>query len=195
MFSGVQLSDFRPRELRDGPIQLHHVDRDEWMRRTFGPEDRNPTRFRQDRESLHDRDSMDDRDSRSDNESRDSPRDRDVQEMSSHLPSTFAPQPQTRPATSLINQPDEVATYFRRKRRNNGCIFCTDLGHYVRKCSTAKGYVSTGRALIINDRFHLPNGEPIPNDGKGYGLKPAIDEWLAANTVSCSLPSTLLLTL
>lgn len=133
---------------------------------------------------------MDDRKSRSDNESRDSPRDRGFQERFSQMPSTSALQPETRPATSLINQPVEVATYFHR----NGCFFCTDLGHFVRKCPTAMEYVSTGRALIKNDRIRLPNGKPIPNNGKGRGLKPAIDEWLAANTVSCSVPSTLLLT-
>jgi hypothetical protein len=55
----------------------------------------------------------------------------------------------------------------------------------------AMDYVNVNRALIINDLLHLPNGRPIPNDGRGCSLKLAIDEWLAANTVN----STLLLTL
>ncbi|KAH9964920.1 hypothetical protein BC827DRAFT_1265610 [Russula dissimulans] len=41
----------------------------------------------------------------------------------------------------------------------------------------------------------LPNGDPIPNDGSGRGLKHAIDTWLAANSVIASDPPTSLLTL
>jgi len=51
-------------------------------------------------------------------------------------------------------------------------------------------YALTGRILIINDRLHLPNRQPIPNDGNGRGLKPAIDKWLAANAVSPALQLT-----
>ena len=75
--------------------------------------------------------------------------------------------------------------------QTEGCIFCADRGHNFSQCSTANDYVRTGRIRITNYRLRLPNGEPIPNDGKGRGLKPAIDEWILANIVS----STRLLTL
>ncbi|KAH9065477.1 hypothetical protein EDB87DRAFT_1574608 [Lactarius vividus] len=73
---------------------------------------------------------------------------------------------------TLITQSDDASSYFRPMLRTHGCIFC---GHHVRQCSTARHYACTDRILILNDRLHLPNGQPIPNDGNGRGLKPAID--------------------
>ncbi|KAH9048591.1 hypothetical protein EDB84DRAFT_1573933 [Lactarius hengduanensis] len=82
---------------------------------------------------------------------------------------------------TLITRSDDASSYFRL--RTHGCIFCAEPGHHVRQCSTAEYYDYTNRILILNDRLHLPNGQPIPNDGNGRGLKPAIDKWLAANPV------------
>jgi hypothetical protein len=182
-FFDVRLSDSQSRELRDDTVHLHPEDPEEWMRRVFGQDDRDPS-FRQDRDPWYDRASRNDHD---DVNSRKTPSDRDFQERPSDYSS---PQSQTQPATSLITQSDHMASYF-RPRRNKGCFFCAELGHYVRQCSTAMDYVNANHAVIINDRLRLPNGRPIPNDGRGRSLKLAIDEWLAANTVS----STLLLTL
>ena len=106
-------------------------------------------------------------------------------------PATSAHQPQTQSTTSLITQPDDPSSYFRPMLRTRGCIFCANPGHHVRQCSIAEDYVDTGRTLILNDRLYLPNGRLIPNDGNGHGLKPAIDKWLAANTVRPTLRVTL----
>jgi len=77
----------------------------------------------------------------------------------------------------------EASAYFRP--RIDGCVFCTQSGHTVRSCPGAMNYVNAGRAMIKNDRIHLPNGQAIPNDGTGRGLKHGIDTWIAANTVLC----------
>jgi hypothetical protein len=76
------------------------------------------------------------------------------------------------------------SSFFRRPARTDGCAFCAQRGHMVRSCPAAEEYVRTGRALIKNDRLHLPTGESIPNDGSGRGLKSAIDAWLAANSTT-----------
>jgi hypothetical protein len=44
----------------------------------------------------------------------------------------------------------------------------------------AEEYVDSGRAVIVNHRIHLPNGQPVPNDGTGRGIKASIDNWLTA---------------
>ena len=59
----------------------------------------------------------------------------------------------------------------------------TQSGHMVRSCPSAIDYVNAGRAAVKNGRLHLSNGQPIPNDGSGHGLKHGIDTWLAANPV------------
>ncbi|KAH9080608.1 hypothetical protein EDB83DRAFT_998541 [Lactarius deliciosus] len=193
-FSGVQLSDFLPRELRDGPFNLReprHADPDQWMRQSLGREDRHP-RPRQELKSQYGRDSTDDRDSwNNDDEPQrehDSPRDRDFQDSPDYdirtVLTDHGPRLQGQ-EDSLITQSDDPSSYFRLRTR--GCIFCAEPGHHVRQCSTAKYYTRTNRILILNDRLHLPNGQPIPNDGNGRGLKPAIDKWLAANPVRPAL--------
>lgn len=96
-------------------------------------------------------------------------------------PATSAHRPQS--AASLITERDDGSSYFRPMLRTKGCVFCADPGHHVRQCSIAKDYVQTNRTVVINDRLHLPNGQPIPNDGNGRGLKPAIDKWLAPPTL------------
>ena len=44
----------------------------------------------------------------------------------------------------------------------------------------------TGHATIRNSCLYLPNGEKIPNDGSGHGLKNRIDNWLVDNRTSSS---------
>lgn len=197
-FSGVQLSDFLPRELCDGPIYLgesRHADPDQRMRQLFGREDRDPWP-RQERKSKYGRDSTDDRNSWSDDEPQreyGSPRDRDFQDSPYEIRTVLTdhgPRLQGREDT-LITQSDDASSYFRTMPRTHGCIFCAKPGHYVRQCPTAKYYDATNRILILNDRLHLPNGQPIPNDGNGRGLKPAIDKWLAANPARPALQFTL----
>lgn len=183
-FSGVQLSDFLPRELCDGPINLresHHADPDQRMRQLFGREDRDP-RPQKERKSQYGRDSTDDRDSWSNDEPQreyDSPRDRDFQDRPDYEIRTALTDHGSRlqgQEDTLITQSDDASSYFRPMLRTHGCIFCAEHGHHVRQYSTARHYACTDRILILNDRLHLPNGQPIPNDGNGRGLKPAIDK-------------------
>ena len=100
-----------------------------------------------------------------------------------------ARQPWTQPAPSTA-APMDPSLFFRRPPRTTGCAFCALQGHQVRGCPAAEEYVRTGRALIINECLHLPNKQPIPNDGSGRGLKSAIDTWLAANSARPGEPST-----
>src|ERR1700744_572510 len=60
-------------------------------------------------------------------------------------------------------------------------MFCGMLGHRVRGCPAAEEYYRTNRLKVIDGRLHLTTGEPIPNDGRGQGLKASLDAWLAAN--------------
>jgi len=69
-----------------------------------------------------------------------------------------------------------------------GCVFCLNLGHQIRFCPLAQEYISTRHAKIVEDRMCLPNGQGIPNDGLGNGLKASVDNWLA--TQSAPPPST-----
>ena len=39
-----------------------------------------------------------------------------------------------------------------------------------------------GCVLVQGDRLYLPNGQPIPNDGSGRGLKHGIDTWFAVQS-------------
>ena len=68
--------------------------------------------------------------------------------------------------------------FFRSRARPDACAFCLQPGHRVRECPSAQEYVRTGRALVLEDRISFPNGQPIPNDGTGRGLKHGIDTWL-----------------
>ena len=49
-------------------------------------------------------------------------------------------------------------------------------------------YINSGHATIINDRIHLPNGQPIPFDGSRRGLQASIDLWLTSQ-MPASTPS------
>jgi hypothetical protein len=70
--------------------------------------------------------------------------------------------------------------YGRYSARAKGCTFCGHLGHRIHSCPAAEEYVDNGRVKIINRRLYLPTGQPIPNDGRGLGLKAGVDAWLAA---------------
>ncbi len=60
-----------------------------------------------------------------------------------------------------------------------GCSFCSKTEHRIRECPIAQEYVRTGRAVIVNDRIHLPNGQPIPSDTPGRNLQLKINSWIA----------------
>ena len=96
------------------------------------------------------------------------------------------------PITSIPQSPPQVASnptsFFRTRARSDGCAFCSQTSHRVRECPSAQEYVRTGRALILEDRLSLPNGQQIPNDGTGCRLKHGIDTWLTAQAQVNSTP-------
>ena len=89
-----------------------------------------------------------------------------------------APHPTSNPPS--VPQITDPSVFFRPRVRAEGCSFCLQPGHRVCECPTAQEYVRSGHTIIIGERLHLPNGQPIPNDGTGRGLKNGIDSWLAA---------------
>lgn len=155
------------------------------MRRVLGREGRDPRRFRQDSQGgeagfAHFSNRGPRNRGTEDDDTLQEPFTVVDRAPSSQLSTTSDPASKTQPATSLMMQTVDISPYL----QTEGCFFCADRGHNFRQCSTANDYARTGRILITNDRLSLPNGEPIPNDGNGRGLKPAIDEWLVANIVS-----------
>ena len=80
-----------------------------------------------------------------------------------------------------------AATPFFFGPRPELCTFCRAEGHRLRSCASANEYLQTGRASWINNRLHLPNGQPVPFDGMRRRLKASIDAWLTAQS-SAALP-------
>jgi hypothetical protein len=64
------------------------------------------------------------------------------------------------------------------------CMFCSQTTHRIRECPIAHEYVRTGRAVIINNRIHLPNGQPIPSNVAGWNLQAKIDACIAGTTAT-----------
>ena len=106
---------------------------------------------------------------------------------------TPAPQPARQSWATSTNPPTphfaDSASFFRPRVRTDGCSFCMQSGHRIRECPSAQEYVRTGRALVMGDRLHLPNGQSIPNDGSGRGLKHSIDAWLATQPQDAPAPA------
>ena len=96
------------------------------------------------------------------------------------------PVPSNPPVNANTNA---AASFFRFGPRPENCSFCHGQGHRIRECPVADDYVRTGRATVINDRLHLPNGQPIPFDSARRGLKASIDAWLAAQAASTPTPT------
>jgi len=74
------------------------------------------------------------------------------------------------------------------------CVFCHAEGHRLRSCPTLNDYIQTSHASWINDRIHLPNGQPVPFDGMWHGLKVSIDTWLTAQTAPAATQSSVVFT-
>ena len=103
--------------------------------------------------------------------------------------------PATTTATASASSSTPEKDIFLRNRnstRTRGCAFCCMPGHRIRGCPAAEEYVETGRVKIVNNRLHLPTGQPIPNyyGRRGLGLQASVDAWLAALTNSLSGDST-----
>ena len=95
-----------------------------------------------------------------------------------------------RPAPpSLPSDANAAKASFFRRDGPDGCAFCQNPGHRVRRCPIAEEYFDAGRISIINERIYLPNGQPVPNDGLNRGLRHSIDAWLARQSSSNTSPS------
>ena len=103
-----------------------------------------------------------------------------------HATTSTQPSPLPPPSSAAINT---AASFFRTNPRPDGCSFCALIGHRIRECKTAEEYVRSGRATVIGNRIHLPNGQPVPNDGTGRGIKASIDTWLASQSAPAPPPA------
>jgi type IV secretory pathway VirB10-like protein len=63
-------------------------------------------------------------------------------------------------------------------------------GHHLHKCPAVEEYINTGRVIIRDNWIHLPNGQPVPNDGTGHGIKASIDNWLTVQYLSQAVAPT-----
>ncbi|KAI9429881.1 hypothetical protein H4582DRAFT_2088124 [Lactarius indigo] len=79
------------------------------------------------------------------------------------------------------------SSFFRSRAMS--CAFCSQTNHRIRECPIAQEYVRLGRAVVINDRIHLPNGQPIPNNVPGANLQTKINTWMARNMADTADPS------
>ena len=64
------------------------------------------------------------------------------------------------------------------------CMFCSQTNHCIKECPLAHEYIRTGKAIIINNQIHLPNGQPIPANIMGINLQAKIDAWLAGTAAT-----------
>ena len=106
---------------------------------------------------------------------------------------TPVPQPARQSWATSTNPPTphftDSASFFRPRVRTDSCSFCMQSGHHICKCPSTQEYVRTGRTLVMGDRLHHPNGQSIPNDGSGRGLKHSIDAWLATQPQDAPAPT------
>ena len=59
------------------------------------------------------------------------------------------------------------------------CMFCSHTDHRIKECPLAHEYVRTGKAVVVGNRIHLPNGQAIPSTLAGRNLQAKIDTWIA----------------
>ena len=104
------------------------------------------------------------------------------------LPPPPARQPWA-PTANLAHHTSDPSSFFCTRVRTEGCSFCQQPSHRIRECPMAQEYIRSGRALVSGDRLYLPNGQPIPNDGTGHGLRHGIDTWLAAQPQAQGTPA------
>ena len=112
------------------------------------------------------------------------------------VPQPPTSQPWSTPTTASAPTPTAPAantgtatSFFRFGPRPEACVFCRAENHQVRDCAIAGEYVKSGRASIINDRIHLPNGQPVPFNSTRQGLKASIDAWLNSQIAPAATPA------
>ena len=64
------------------------------------------------------------------------------------------------------------------------CMFCSQFEHRIKECPIAHEYCRTGKAVVIGNQIHLPNGQPIPPNIIGRNLQEKIDAWIAGTVAS-----------
>ena len=101
------------------------------------------------------------------------------------------PQPWSVPAAAPIPAPTTpsssthaTSTFLRFSPCAETCTFYCTEGHRLRSCTTTNKYIQSGRASWINERIHLPNGQPVPFDSIRRRLKVSIDAWLTSQTTA-----------
>jgi len=94
------------------------------------------------------------------------------------IPTPAAPAANTTAATPFFFGP-----------RPKLCAFCRAEGHRIHSCALANKYLQTRHTSWINDRLHLPNGQPVPFDSMRRRLKASIDAWLTAQSSAASPPA------
>ena len=50
----------------------------------------------------------------------------------------------------------------------------------------AQEYIQSGKVVVINNRIHLPDRQPIPNNIFGRNLQAKIDAWISGTVVATS---------
>jgi hypothetical protein len=95
------------------------------------------------------------------------------------------------PPTNILHQPwsDRSAPAHPAATSNptylqSRCMFCSQTNHRIKDCPIAQDYIRTGRAVVINNRIHLHNGQPIPLTSVGRNLQEKIDAWLAGSSAA-----------
>jgi len=103
--------------------------------------------------------------------------------------STPAAAPIPTPVTPAINAAAPTP-FFQFGPCPETCIFCRTDGHRLRACTIASEYIRSGCATWINNRIHLPNGQPVPFDGSRHRIKASINAWLTSQTATAALTPT-----
>jgi len=101
-------------------------------------------------------------------------------------PNTLLQWSRTPAPTTLTPSFNDPNLFFQTQQRSEGCTFCNQNGHHICKCNLAEEYVRSSHASIRGGCIHLPNGDPVPNDGTGRSLQAGIDSWLAGRSTSTS---------
>jgi hypothetical protein len=86
------------------------------------------------------------------------------------------------PALAVPLAVGSASSFFQPRLRMEGCSFCLQPDYRIRLCPSAMDYICSGRATIVDDKICLPNGQCIPYDRSGRGIKVSIDRWLTSQS-------------
>jgi hypothetical protein len=92
------------------------------------------------------------------------------------------------PPPPLANTPSQY--FIHRQEHPDRCAFCPKPGHRICTCTIAEEYIISGRAALVNNQIHLPNSQPVPNDGSRCSIQASIDRWLATQPPAAQTHAT-----